>query len=338
MSLRLTGKNLYYATSMIETVCWLAGTPDYLDDFRAYIISLDVFPGGRPGRSHRLYEWLARVANLQGLSDQVAEDYLEAHGQPRWRAIAKGLPAPCPKLENYWTFEGCGYRKATAQCSLPHFIDSCPLPKHDFRNGNLSQLAYALFFFMRDVAGHDLVGWIDRQIEQADKIGDPDRVTRMRDAVITPMRSIHGLSDKLLSMALSDFLIVGGGHDARWAEIGGSMMAIDTLVHNFLHRTGILKRANASHLYGPLCYGPQGCAAVVSKIADEIDARQFNSTFPAYFPRYVERAIWRFCAQDELNICNGRRIKDVGRCSNAECRLFAGCARIRLDSVKRPAK
>jgi hypothetical protein len=32
------------------------------------------------------------------------------------------------------------------------------------------------------------------------------------------------------------------------------MIAIDTLVHNFLQRTGILSRAHAEHVYGPHCY------------------------------------------------------------------------------------
>jgi hypothetical protein len=35
------------------------------------------------------------------------------------------------------------------------------------------------------------------------------------------------------------------------------MIAVDTLVHNFLHRTGILHRLDASHAYGPACY--HGC-------------------------------------------------------------------------------
>jgi hypothetical protein len=32
------------------------------------------------------------------------------------------------------------------------------------------------------------------------------------------------------------------------------MIAIDTLVHNFLHRTGILHRFGADHAYGSACY------------------------------------------------------------------------------------
>jgi hypothetical protein len=57
---------------------------------------------------------------------------------------------------------------------------------------------------------------------------------------------------------------------------GGSMIVVDTLVHNFLHRTGILNRLDATHPYGPGCYRPTGCAEILQQVAREIDARKFN--------------------------------------------------------------
>jgi hypothetical protein len=75
------------------------------------------------------------------------------------------------------------------------------------------------------------------------------------------------------------------------------MIAIDTLVHNFLHRTGILARFGADHLYGAGCYRPGGCADIITLVAAQIDARAFNPAFPAIFPRFVQHAIWRYCAQ-----------------------------------------
>ena len=45
------------------------------------------------------------------------------------------------------------------------------------------------------------------------------------------------------------------------------MIAVDTLVHNFLHRTGILHRFHADHAYGLACYRPGGCADVIEAIA-----------------------------------------------------------------------
>jgi hypothetical protein len=61
-------------------------------------------------------------------------------------------------------------------------------------------------------------------------------------------------------MTLSHILIAGGHTRPRWVEVGSAMIAVDTLVHNFLHRTGILARFDAEHVYGSGCYQPGRCA------------------------------------------------------------------------------
>ena len=115
-----------------------------------------------------------------------------------------------------------------------------------------------------------------------------------------------------------------------WLNIGVQLIAVDTLVHNFLHRTGILSRFNAAHPYGPACYRHGGCADLVRLIASHIDARQFNRGFPKVFPRFVQLAIWRYCSQAGLDICNGNRLDDRHRCQNRHCRLYRICDRICL--------
>jgi hypothetical protein len=60
------------------------------------------------------------------------------------------------------------------------------------------------------------------------------------------MRQIYGVSDKVLTMALSSFLLGASKKMVLWIEVGGSMIAIETLVHNFPHRTGILARMSAN--------------------------------------------------------------------------------------------
>ena len=269
--------------------------------------------------------------SFQGISDQVAQSYMSDHGRPRWAKIAHGLKTGnCPLLKSYWHFHGCHYRKSSHSCALPHLIDGCPLPAHHFRNGNLNQLAYSLFLFIRDVAGGDLIGWIDGRLAEADCGPKDTRIVQMANAIIGPLRGVHGVADKVLSMVLSDLLVVGNDHNPRWGQVGGSLIAIDTLVHNFLVRTGVLKRANAVHPYGPQCYGPTGCAAILSSLSEAIDARQFNRAFPRVFPRYIQRAIWAYCAEDGLRICNGRTIKDGHRCKNLDCRLYSMCDRLAL--------
>jgi hypothetical protein len=209
-----------------------------------------------------------------------------------------------------------------------------PLPRSWLRNGRLNQTAYSLYLFVRDVADGDLVGWIDRRLQAADKPSGPDRLARMRAAPVDPLREIYGVSDKVLTMALSQLLLGAPGARRHWREVGGSMIAVDTLVHNFLHRTGILDRFDAHHSYGPACYRPRGCAEIIETVAGEIDARQFDRRFPKPFPRFVQYAIWRYCAQQGLDICNGNQIDDRKPCKNVQCALYPDCDRITLNTRK----
>jgi hypothetical protein len=73
-----------------------------------------------------------------------------------------------------------------------------------------------------------------------------------------------------------------------------------------------------------------GCAGILGLLAANIDAREFNPTFPATFPRFVQSAIWRYCAENGLDTCNGNRIDDDSRCDNGHCQLFRRCDRIAL--------
>jgi len=106
------------------------------------------------------------------------------------------------------------------------------------------------------------------------------------------------------------------------------MVAVDTLVHNFLHRTGILHRFQADHAYGIACYRSGGCAEIIETVARQIDAKQFDRRFPRSFPRFVQHAIWHYCSQQGLGICNGNQIDDRKRCTNKECDLYSICYRI----------
>ena len=158
----------------------------------------------------------------------------------------------------------------------------------------------------------DFVGWIDRQLGAVDS-QTPDRLAALREAIIGPLRNVYGVSDKVLAMAMSNLLLAAGNRRPLWVEVGATFVAVDTLVHNFLHRTGILKRLGADHPYGDRCYRPRGCAEILHLLAANIDARQFNPAFPATFPRFVQSAIWRYCAENGLAICNGNQIDDDAR-------------------------
>ncbi len=103
----------------------------------------------------------------------------------------------------------------------------------------------------------------------------------MRQALLEPLGHVYGVSNKVLAMALAELLLGGDAKRPSWIEAGTVMIAIDTLVHNFLHRTGILRDLSAEHAYGSGCYAPNGCAAIIERIANKIDARRFNPGYPA---------------------------------------------------------
>jgi hypothetical protein len=323
--------NLHYAVQLVHATCCLAGSASYLDDVRADLRDCGIVRAIKDHDTPALFDWLIEVLSFQGISDSVAAGYMAQHGNVRWAEIADGLSQTpsCPKLAGYWRFYDCRYHKGIGTCAEPGHIDGCPLPRHPLRNGRLNQMAYSLFFFIRDVADNDFVGWIDSQLGTVNS-QSLDRLATLREAILGPLRNVYGVSDKVLAMALSNLLLAARSRRPVWVDVGATFVAVDTLVHNFLHRTGILHRLHADHPYGDRCYRPEGCAGILRLLAANIDARQFNPAFPKTFPRFVQSAIWRYCAENGLAICNGNRIDDYARCENRHCQLFRGCDRVAL--------
>ncbi len=309
-----------YATRLIHQVCCFAGSFDLVEEFR----DQDLIAAVAQHDTSALFDRLMNDFSFQGISDLIAANYIRRHGQATWTSVRKNLAKgpSCPKLQSYWAFHGCRYEKTSGTCAEPDHIAACPLPNHRLRNGHLNQIAYSLYLFIRDIADGDLVGWIDHRLSQANH--------QPGSALIEPLRNVYGISDKVIAMALSGLLIGAGDVRPDWPKVGVQLIAVDTLVHNFLARTGILARLKAVHPYGPGCYQPGGCADIIRLIASRIDARQFNSNFPTVFPRFVQLAIWRYCSQQGLDVCNGNRIDDRHRCQNQQCRLYRICNRARL--------
>jgi hypothetical protein len=318
-----------HATRLILRVCRLVGPTAIVDDAGD---SLEVASAIRNRDTAVLFDWLVAALSYQGISDQVASDYMQRHGTATWHVIESDLRRrpSCPKLRSYWHFHDCRYNKTRYTCAEPGHLAKCPLPNLWLRNGRLNQTAYALHLFIRDIADGDLVSWIDRLLQTVANQYKPNRLGRMRAALIDPLREVYGVSDKVLMMALSQLFLGAPRARRRWREVGGSMIAVDTLVHNFLHRTGILHRFRADHAYGPACYRPGGCAQVIETVAQQIDASQFDRRFPRTFPRFVQHAIWHYCSQQGRDICNGNQIDDRKRCGNKQCSLYSRCDRITL--------
>ena len=322
---------LKHSVKLVHQVCCLAGAHTLIEEIRSTgapnTLGLSIERLDTPA----LFNWLIDTLSYQGISDRVATAYIDEHGSITWAEIEYRLSKQpsCPKLKSYWHFHGCGYSKSKGTCACPAHNARCPVPKHRLRNGHLNVSAYSVHLFMQDVADGDLVDWIDTRLSKvaSHNASEPKYIAAMRESLLGPLRHIYGVADKVLAMALASILLAAQDARTHWHETGGSMIAIDTLVHNFLHRTGILARFDAAHPYGPRCYAKNGCAEIIEKIASRIDARQFNKSFPANFPRYIQYAIWRWCSIDSLDVCNGNRIDDRKRCQNEWCRLFSRCAR-----------
>jgi hypothetical protein len=313
---------------VIQHVCTLSGSLTFLDDIVAGSRRAGITAAIKRRDNAQIFDWLLDTFTYQGISDRVARDYLARHGNARWHQIeaALGREPACRKLRNYWRYNDCRYDKSSFTCDQPDHIDACPLPRHHLRNGRLNQMAYSFFLFVRDIAKGDLIGWIDEQLTGHNS--EPDA----SEAIIGPLRHVNGLSDKILTMALSQLLLTAPQNRPQWFEVGKSMIAIDTLVHNFLHRTGVLGGLGTPHTYGAACYAPGHCADIVRSASRQIDARQFNGSFPSDFPRFVQHAIWRYCAADGLDLCNGNRIDDSKSCQIGYCHIFKICAKQALKS------
>ena len=321
---RAPGLDFRQAVSLIKTVCEVAGSKDLIERARVGLDRAGVLRAIQKHDDEPIFGWLAKATAYQGVSDAAAQSFMDMHGTASAGDIRRSLEetTACEKLHSYWQFVQCGFRKADWTCNQPELIRDCPLPGLDLRNGSLVQSAFGLYFYFRDVAGGDFVAWVDRQLRGIAPADAPARL-------IIPLRHVHGVSDKVLNMALASLLLAGDDHRKAWKAAGAQMLAIDTLVHAWLHRTGILRGLGAEHAYGQ-CYGAGHCADILRQVSDRIDARRFNRTFPRRFPRFVQHAIWRFCAQQQLGQCNGNTIDDRRRCALADCILFDDCARLKL--------
>lgn len=272
---------------------------------------------------------------LQGIGDRAAFAFLDRVGRPSHHAILRELDqgASCPCLGSYWRFEGCGFRRGSWTCAEPRHRSRCLVPRIPARKGALAVGAAALVLFVRDVCDGDLVGWIDGRLEAADR---PDlgagRGRALTASVVGPLSEVSGVGPKVASMLLADFLLGADPRRERWTTAGADAVVVDSLVHNFLHRSGILGRLGAEHAYGPRCYAPGGCVDVVHGLADRFDAREVDPTYPARFPRLLQFAIWSFCAASERNVCNGNRVDDRRSCALRYCPTGPFCDRVVLKA------
>ena len=276
--------------------------------------------------SKPIFNWIMHPVSYQGISDRIADTFIEDHGNVTYLQISRALnrvSKKCDKLAGFEAFTGCGYNKGRRTCQNPKMFPTCPLPTHPLRNGRLNILAYSLYFFIRDVCQKDLIGFIDQIVDQ-DK-----SPSEKRDQFVKDLSRVYGMQGKIINMTFSTIFLGLRSIKPHWLEIGQVAIAVDTLVHNFLHRTGILAYYDMNHGIGA-CYGKNGCLKVIEDMAALVDCSVYFPNYPKYFPRFVQLSIWLFCSEGGEGICNGRMINDREPCQNTDCPLYNMCDRLPL--------
>ena len=104
---------LDHAERLIRQICRLSRSANLIAETRASLRTEGVTSAVRHHNSAALFDWLITMLSYRGISNWVAADYLERHGQATWHAIENDLQRgpSCPKLRSYWHFHDCRYSK-----------------------------------------------------------------------------------------------------------------------------------------------------------------------------------------------------------------------------------
>jgi hypothetical protein len=74
------GCAINHAVRLIHAVCGLAGSPTLIEEIRAELRADKVRAAIRNRDTGPVFDWLMAAFSYQGISDQVAYDYMEKHG------------------------------------------------------------------------------------------------------------------------------------------------------------------------------------------------------------------------------------------------------------------
>lgn len=196
-----------------------------------------------PHGEHALYNWLIESFSFQGVSDAVAWGFIQQHGNASWSVIEASLEesrCSCPKLGSFESYRGCRFKKAAKKCAEPQHLRSCPVPQLSLRKGDLNQLAYQLYYFLRDRCDGDLVGFIDRLLANVDPSADyVQRIALQREALHAELSELHAVSAAQVIDCTSKEAkdLIRGAVEAAHSRLGvpidtPDMAAIDRLVED----------------------------------------------------------------------------------------------------------
>lgn len=167
-------------------------------------------------KSIKLYRYLLGSFIFAGGGDQANYSYYaKQRVKPTFNRIKRALQTVrCPKLVNFEGFTGCGYQKTEPHCREPAFLNSCPLPTFDMKRGSLNQMAFSLYFFLRDVARGNFYAHTRQHFGEG-RLTD-EEVNTLLLSFIGKVTKIANVGPKLAYMALSGlFLTRYPGWDYR---------------------------------------------------------------------------------------------------------------------------
>ncbi len=292
---------------------------DYVDNVRSRWSSLK--GAGPEVIASTLYE----IANYQGMSDRAASSWLVTNGNPDFLELADRLTREqCACAASAAGINNCGYLRSQNVCSHPALLSLCIVPTIPARKGQLARLAVALSYWAAALPDQCLVAWARSKLKR----GDPRSGAA---AMVEDLKSLPGVSDKVASMIASDIAIGLSARRPALFASGASVVVVDSLVHNLLLRSGAILAEGKPHTFGSACYATDGCRDLIVRFSETIDARRYNSAWPQTAPRMLQHALWRFCAGNEFNVCNGNQIHAGTKCKTSICPARRRCARLIIE-------
>ena len=109
----------------------LPATSPVIDELRHEAIEAGLVAAVETGETPIIFDWLMSILSYQGISDAVARGFMDQHGNVTWAEIKRALDRDpeCKKLQGYWAFTRCQYRKDFADlCGANQFWQLPPAP------------------------------------------------------------------------------------------------------------------------------------------------------------------------------------------------------------------
>ena len=118
------------AVRVVHSVCCLAGAASLIDDIRADLRAEGIPTAIRRHDTATLFDWLISALSYQGISDQVATDYMERHGPRRGPISTPRLPlvplAQNSKATGIFTTAGTTRSAGHVQSPITSTAVPCP--------------------------------------------------------------------------------------------------------------------------------------------------------------------------------------------------------------------